>query len=429
MISAIVFWMLGNLGSDVVDTGRCALPERIPVPERAVLLLLSLALVLACGALIMSVGAYGLSNLGVDEISVASPPSSSIVVAGETLVVQAVATGKGLVRSELLVDGAVVDSLPSPRVTGLTDWSITHSWVAQLPGQHRITIRVRDLTGSALDSRSLVIAVAPPGRIAFASNRGGSYQIYLMPIGGGEPNGVAGGPEEKRQPSCNEAGRLLYSATRPTGGGDIGLVELETGQSMDLTASLGRDFSPRWAPDGESIAFVSDRYGLSQLFVMDPDGGGQFQLTRGDSPAEQPGWSPDGSFVVFASQSEGDWEIFRISVGDGDILKLTDSPGLDSYPAWSPNGDSIAFTSDREGTHQVYVMNTDGSEQRRITSFPSGAEQPQWSPDGEWIVCVAYTGRGTGLDAREIYLVRQDGSDQMRLTDNPYDDTEPVWCE
>jgi Tol biopolymer transport system component len=403
--------------------------KRVSVPERAVLLPLGLALVLACGALSLFLVAYGVSSLGVDEIRVASPPSGSIVMVGETLVVQAVATGKGLIRSELLVDGAVVDSLPSPRVTGLSDWSITHSWMAQLPGQHRITIRVHDLAGSALESRSLVVAVAPPGRIAFASNGGGSYQIYVMPTGGGEPERVTSGPEEKRQPSCSEAGGLLYSATRAAGGGDIGFVDLKTGQGMDLTASLGRDFSPRWAPDGESIAFVSDRYGLSQLFVMDADGGGQFQLSRGDSPVEHPGWSPDGLFMVYASQSEDNWDIFRTSVGDGDILRLTEDPGVDSYPAWSPNGDLIAFTSDREGDQQVYVMNTDGSEQRRITSFPSGAEQPQWSPDGEWIVCVAYTGRGGGLDAREIYLVRRDGSDQMRLTDNAYDDTEPAWCE
>jgi len=404
-------------------------PERVSVPEKAVLLPLSMALVLACGALILFLAVYGLSDLRVDEIRMASPSSGSIVMAGETLVVHAAATGKGLVRSELLVDGVVVDSLPSPRVAGLTDWSITHSWVAQLPGQHRITIRVRDLAGSALESRSLVVAVAPPGRIAFASNRSGTHQIYVMPTGGGEPNGITSGPEEKRQPSCSDAGALLYTAGRSGGGADIGLVELETGQSMDLTASLGRDFSPRWAPDGESIGFVSDRYGLSQLFIMDPDGGGQFQLTRGDSPAEQPGWSPDGSFMVFASQSEDNWEIFRVSVRDGDVFRLTEDPGLDSYPAWSPDGDLIAFTSDREGNQQVYVMKADGSEQRRITSFPSGAEQPQWSPDGEWIMCVAYTGRGGGLDAREIYLVRQDGSDQMRLTDNAYDDTEPVWCE
>jgi len=424
-----VFCMLGSLGVGVVYTGRCAVAERVSVPEKAVLLPLSLALVLACGALIVFIAGYGLSGVGVAELRMVSPSSGSIVVAGETMVVHAAATGKGLIKSELLVDGAVVDSLPSPRVTGLTDWSITHSWMAQLPGHHRVTVRVRDLTGSAVESRSLVVAIAPPGRIAFASNRTGNYEIYTMPTDGGESEGITSGPEEKRQPSCGDTGAMLYTAGRPTGGADIRLVELETGQSLDLTVSLGRDHSPRWAPDGESIGFVSDRYGLSQLFIMNPDGGGQFQLTSGDSLAEQPSWSPDGSFLVFASQSQGNWEIFRISVQDGAISRLTENPGLDSYPAWSPNSDLIAFTSDREGNQQIYIMNADASDQRRITSFPSGAEQAQWSPDGEWIVCVAYTGRGEGLDAREIYLVRQDGSDQMRLTDNAFDDTEPVWCE
>jgi Tol biopolymer transport system component len=402
---------------------------RLSFPEKGLLVPLGLAVFLACAALMLFVVSYVLSGVGTVDLVVASPGTGSIVAAGENLVVHAVSTGRGLVKSELLVDGTVVDSLASPRVTGLTDWSITHSWVAQPPGQHRISVRVTDLSGSTMDSRSLVVAVAPAGRIAFASNRSETYEIYTMPTDGSQFEGITSGPEENRQPSCSATGALLYSSRQAAGGMDVSLVQPETGETSDLTTSLGRDQWPRWAPDGEAIAFVSDRYGLSQLFLMNPDGSGQFQLTQGDTPAEQPGWAPDGSALVFASQSEGNWDLYRVSVPAGTISRLTEDPGQDWYPAWSPSGDLIAFTSNRDGSQQVYVMNADGSDQRRITSFPLGAEQAQWSPDGEWIVCVAYTERGEGLDAREIYLVRQDGSDQMRLTDNAFDDTEPVWCE
>jgi TolB protein len=401
---------------------------RRPFPEKEVLIPLGLAVLLACATLAVLAASYVLLPVGVTDVHTVSPVTSSVVMAGETLVVHAVSTGRGLVKSELLVDGKVVDSLPSPRATGLTDWSITHSWVAQPPGQHRVNVRVTDLTGSSEDSRSLVVAVAPPGRIAFSSNRQGSYEIYAMPTDGHEAARITEGPGENRQPTCSGTGTLLYSSHELDGGVDVNLMRLGSDERSDLTASLGRDQSPRWAPNGESVAFVSDRYGLSQLFLMNSDGSGQFQLTRGDSPAEQPSWAPDGSALVFVSQSEGNWDIHRVSVQEGTISRLTEDPGQDWYPAWSPGGDVIAFTSDREGSQQVYVMDADGGNQRRITSFPMGAEQPQWSPDGEWIVCVAYTGGGEGLDAREIYLIRRDGSDQMRLTNNAFDDTEPTWC-
>jgi Tol biopolymer transport system component len=402
---------------------------RLSFPEKGLLVPLGLAVALACAALMLFVVSYVLSGVATVDLVVGSPGSGSIVTVGESLVVHAVSTGRGLVKSELLVDGTAVDSLDSPRVTGLTDWSITHSWVAQPPGQHRISVRVTDLSGFTMDSRSLVVAVAPSGRIAFASNRSGTYEIYTMPTDGSRSERMISGPEEKREPSCSATGAVLYSSRQAAGGADVNLVQPETGETSDLTASLGRDRSPRWAPHGEAVAFVSDRYGLSQLFLMNPDGSGQAQLTEGDTPAEQPSWAPDGSALVFCSQSEGNWDVYRVSVQTGTVSRLTEDPGQDSYPAWSPHGDQIAFTSNREGSQQIYVMDADGTDQRRITSFPLGAEQAQWSADGEWIVCVAYTGLGQGLDSREIYLIRRDGTDQMRLTDNAFDDTEPVWCE
>jgi Tol biopolymer transport system component len=55
-------------------------------------------------------------------------------------------------------------------------------------------------------------------------------------------------------------------------------------------------------------------------------------------------------------------------------------------------------------------------------------ELPSWSPDGYWLAFVAYSGEGTGVNAREIYLMRADGQDQVRLTRNDFDDSEPDWA-
>lgn len=428
MASAIVSLGCGGYNLGVVQSGWWSVGRRLSQPEKGILALLGLLTLLACVAWGAVGAVYVFLGAGVSDVRILSPPSGIIVAEGETLVVHAVSTGRGLVRSELLADGAVAGSLSSPLVAGVTNWSITHSWHAQPQGQHRLSVRVFDLSGGVVESLSLVVAVPPPGDIVFSSNRTGNYEIFAMRTDGREPAPITSGSGQIRQPSCASKDLLLF--TSAVGGGtDIWRMELQTGERSNLTASLGGDRWPRWAPDERSIAFVSDRFGPGQLFLMKSDGSEPSQLTRGEFPVEQPSWAPDGSALVFAAQIDGNWDIYRVSADGRTITRLTEDPSEDSQPAWSPRGDEIAFTSNREGNQQIYIMRADGTAQKRITAFPSGAEQAQWSPDGEWIVCATYTGSDERLDAREIYIMRRDGSDQIRLTDNAFDDTEPDWCE
>lgn len=420
---------LGGYNHHVVRVGRCVVGRRVPRPENGILALLSLLCVLVCLALGGLVAAGELRNAGVAQVQILEPPGGTVVSRGETLTVHVASAGRGLVRSELLVDGVVVASVSSPHVGGLSDWSVTHSWQAEQLGQHRVSARVFDLAGGARESRSLVVAVAPPGRIVFSSNRTGAYQIHTMRTDGLELGAVTMGPEQKREASCGAGGLMLYTATPDDGASDIWLMELETGERSKLTSGLGGERWSRWAPDETAVAFISDRYGPSHLFLMNPDGSGQVQVTREEFPTMQPSWAPDGSAVLVAAEMEGNWDIFSVDVDEGSFTRLTNDPGEDLEPAWSPSGDEVAFSSNRDGNKQIYVIKANGGAPQRITTFPLGAEQPRWSPDGEWIVCVAYTGRGERLGAREIYLMRRDGSDQMRLTDNAFDDTEPDWCE
>jgi len=419
----------GGYNPDVAQAGRCGVGKPTPQPGIGTLVPLGLVLVLACLASSILAVAYVLLGAGVSQVRISSPLSGHMVAEGEVFVVHAESSGRGLIKSELLVDGVVADSVSSSRPAGLTDWSVVYSWRAQPVGLHRLRVRIFDVSGGFAESSSVVIGVPPPGRIVFSSNRTDTYDIYTMRTDGHELAAITGGPGQRREPSCGSERRLLFSRTEDGGGSDVWLLQLETGRESNLTASLGGDRWPRWAPDGGSIAFVSDRYGPSQLFLMGPDGSGQLQLTREEFLVDQPSWAPDGSRLLFAANSGGNWDIFSTSIDGRSLTRLTEDMAQDGQPAWSPGGNEIAFVSNREGNRQIYVMNADGTGQRRITAFPSGAEQPRWSPDGEWIACVAYTGQGEGLDAREIYVMRRDGSDQMRLTDNLFDDTEPDWCE
>jgi Tol biopolymer transport system component len=398
-------------------------------PEKRILILLGLLVFLAYVGLLLLIVYWVFLTPDISQVQIISPPYGFIAREGETIVVQAVATGRDLVKAELWVDQLLVERATNPGGPEVTNWPITHSWVSQGQGQHQLSVRVYDLDDRAVESPSVVVGVAPLARIVFASNRDGDYDIYTMNSDGREVVRITDGPEQDREPSWSSTGFLLFASTAVEGGTDIWLLEPDSQEQMNLTGALGGDYSPHWSPGNGTIAFISDRHGPSQLYLMNPDGSEQFQLTREDTYLEQPSWAPDGSSLLVSAKRDGNQDVYSISLGGETVSRLTDDPAQDWYPAWSPRGGEIAFVSNREGSHQIFVMRADGTEQRGLTAFHTGAEQPRWSPDGEWITFVAYTGQGEGFKAREIYIMRPDGSDQMRLTDNAFDDTEPSWCQ
>ena len=86
------------------------------------------------------------------------------------------------------------------------------------------------------------------------------------------------------------------------------------GDIRRLTDVSGDDWGPSWSPDGRHIAFVSNREGNYEIYVMGSDGSNPRRLT--DHPAEDrsPSWSPDGRHIAFDSNRDGDWEIYVMDI-------------------------------------------------------------------------------------------------------------------
>ncbi len=412
----------------VAPVGQCRASGQMAGREVGILTLLGLVVTLVSAGVILLFVARALLSPDVSRVEIVHPPQGFLTMEGESLAVKTSATGRNLAGSELWVDGVLVERATIDGGGGPARWSVSHSWRPQQPGRHQLAVKLYSRSETMVASAATVVDVVPRGRIGFASNRDGNYEIYTMRTDGREVMRFTDGPERDREPACSGAGLMLYTSSAVGGGADIWLLDPESNEVTNLTRALGGDYSPRWAPDGDTIAFVSDRHGPGQLYLMDADGSGQTQLSRRESSVEQPTWAPDGFRLLFASEQDGSWELFSISIEDGSTSRVTQDAAQDWYPAWSPEGNRIAFTSDRGGRLQIYIMEPDGTEARRLTTFPLGAEQPQWSPDGQWIVFIAYTGRGEGLSAREIYIMDSDGSDPMRLTNNAFDDTDPTWC-
>ncbi len=179
------------------------------------------------------------------------------------------------------------------------------------------------------------------------------------------------------------------------------------------------------------LAFVSNRDGAFQLYVMDADGGHQHRLTPdkgAPAPRSQlyyqidPAWSPSGRQVAFSSLRDGPSHIFVVDAEGMKTRRLTSGDESDSHPTWSPDGTRIAFARGAPGV--VEIMNADGTGAHRITAGAGAEADPSWSPDGRWI---AYARKTPGTSIQELWLVHPDGSGRHQLTSLKTRSGSPTW--
>ena len=189
-----------------------------------------------------------------------------------------------------------------------------------------------------------------------------------------------------------------------------------------LTQNNSQDWNPVWSPDGQRIAFVSDRDGDDEIYVMDADGNNSTRLTQKAGFDWNLGWFPDGQRIAFVSNRDGDVEIYVIDADGSNLTRLTQNALLSSVPVLSPDGQHIAFTSHRDGDFRIYVMDADGSNLTRLTQGAGQDLDPVWSPDGQRIAFMSNRGGDYG-----IHVMDADGSNLTRLTQKTLYRSIPVW--
>ncbi|MYE89606.1 DUF5050 domain-containing protein [Candidatus Poribacteria bacterium] len=192
------------------------------------------------------------------------------------------------------------------------------------------------------------------------------------------------------------------------------------------------------------IAFVSERDGNYEIYVMDADGVNPRRLTNNPARDLAPSWSPDGKRIAFISERDGHprlripgrftAEIYVMDADGGNKQNLTNHPSDDRSPSWSLDGKRIVFQSDRDNDKghniEIYVMDADGSNQINLTNNLTNDGDPSWSPDGKRIVFRAQREGHVvhNLDITdEIYVMDANGGNQQRLTENRNNDWDPVW--
>jgi TolB protein len=183
---------------------------------------------------------------------------------------------------------------------------------------------------------------------------------------------------------------------------EIYMSDYDGANQRRITTTRQLNINPSWSPDGQAIAYSSYRNITPQIFIS-LIYRGVLETPTKTSPVSNmmPVFSPDGSRIAFVTNRDGNTEIYVMNRDGSNVRRLTNHAAYESTPTWSPNAQQIAFTSDRTGKPQIYIMNAaDGSNVRRLTVSESEADRATWSPAP--FNEIAYSGRtsSSGFDVK-----------------------------
>ncbi len=238
-------------------------------------------------------------------------------------------------------------------------------------------------------------------------------------------------------------GRITFMRMDRAGLWQIWVANAHLGNQTKLTSKAANSGWPVWAPGGSRIAFDTDRAdpdpkdstAINDIFTMRPNGTGVTNLTQSKGFSADAAYSPDGQHIAFDSD-RGDYpdkQGIYVMRADGThprrITTLPSNAANDLAPRFSPNGKRLVFTRYKGNgdfaPSALFRVRLDGTHLRKLTRYSIRAGDGDWSPNGKRLVFEANPHRKFG----EVFVVDPDGRHLRNLThnDGKAGARDPVW--
>lgn len=201
---------------------------------------------------------------------------------------------------------------------------------------------------------------------------------------------------------------------------EIFTVPIAGGEPRQITKDNVRIYGLAWNIDSEKLFFTSFRTANRlNLWQVSLNGGEPQMIPTGSKELQSLAVSPDGKTIAFAEETadENVWEI------DGKQSRpLIRSTRADHSPQFSPDGNQIVFASDRTGNYEIWIADADGKNQRQLTNSENSKGSPRFSPDGKFIAYDAQI-----IDKTDVYIISVNGGESKKLTESDKNGFLPAW--
>ena len=273
------------------------------------------------------------------------------------------------------------------------------------------------------------------GQIAFASDRDGIPQIYLINIDGTGLAALTNLPDGACQPFWAPDGQdLVFTSPCPGSqvtypGAGLWVIDMENLQPQPLVTTPGGDYDPSWSADGQRIAFASERGGRPQIYALTLDGSVVENLSDNFAREVQPVWSPQGTALLFVSYRNANAQLWGMSNDGENDQRFGFGDPEDTHPAWSNDGQLVVFQRQVSGIPRLMAFQF---EDRGIPDFqvcqqsPYSSQpmaEPDFSPDDRWFVMETWP---DGIN-HNIAIMTTTCANVTELTLDPATDFDPAW--
>jgi Tol biopolymer transport system component len=266
------------------------------------------------------------------------------------------------------------------------------------------------------------------GQIAYASDRFGVPQVFLMDVTGANVTQLTSLPDGACQPAWSPDGERLLVVSPCRQKADeypnaaIYVLNADGSGITPLISKPGGVYDPDWSQNG--IAFTYLENNQPSIWVARADGSNHVRISIGRARDSQPSWSPGGDKMALLNTSRAGSDtvfwIFSDGTFNGSNPDQVTRSQLADAPDWSPLGDLIAYMVDPH----IWIVSWDAVGFGAVKLTTQGPnDDPDWSPDGQWITFETWRDAAN----HDIYIMTANGARPTRLTSDAAREFQPAW--